>query len=195
LAILSLAGVCTAGSAYGAEVGPALDGSTLSLWWIVPFLGLLLSIAALPQLSPRLWHRNFGKIAAAWALLFLVPLVATRGVAFTADKVLHVALGEYLPFIILLFALFVISGGIRVRSNMIGTPAVNVGILAFGAAIASLTGTTGAAMLLVRPLIQANLKRRHNAHVRIRPARAAGTFGWLCSRSAELGGGSAPVPR
>ena len=65
----------------------------------------------------------------------------------------------------MLFALFVISGGIRVRSNMVGTPAVNTGLLAFGAALASVTGTTGAAMLLVRPLIQANLKRRRNAHV------------------------------
>ena len=78
---------------------------------------------------------------------------------------LHVALGEYLPFIILLFALFVISGGIRIRSNLVGTPGANTALLAFGAALASVTGTTGAAMLLVRPLIQANLKRTHNAHV------------------------------
>jgi len=89
----------------------------------------------------------------------------TQGVALAAGEVLHTVLGEYLPFIILLFALFVISGGIRVRGNMVGTPAVNTGILAFGAALASVTGTTGAAMLLVRPLIQANLKRQHNAHV------------------------------
>jgi len=104
-------------------------------------------------------------VAAAWALLFLLPFAATQGVALAAGEVLHTALGEYLPFVILLFALFVISGGIRVRGNMVGTPAVNTALLAFGAALASVTGTTGAAMLLVRPLIQANLKRRHNAHV------------------------------
>ncbi len=104
-------------------------------------------------------------MAAAWALLFLLPFAATQGVALAAGEVLHTALGEYLPFVILLFALFVISGGIRVRGNMVGTPAVNTALLAFGAALASVTGTTGAAMLLVRPLIQANLKRRHNAHV------------------------------
>src|SRR5438477_407966 len=79
-------------------------------------------------------------------------------------EILHPAALEYLPFVILLFALFVISGGIRVRSNLVGTPGINTGLLAFGTGLASLTGTTGAAMLLVRPLIQANLKRRRNAH-------------------------------
>ncbi len=148
-----------------AEDVAALDGSTLSFWWVLPFAGLLLSVAAVPQLSPHFWHKHFGKVTAAWALLFLLPFSATYGVALAAGEVLHTALLEYLPFVILLFALFVISGGIRVRSNMVGTPAINTGILAFGAALASVTGTTGAAMLLVRPLIQANLKRRHNAHV------------------------------
>ena len=153
-----------AGSA-AAEEAQHLDGATLSLWWAVPFAGLLLSVAAVPQLSPHFWHKHFGKVTVAWALLFLLPFAATQGVALAAGEVLHTALGEYLPFVILLFALFVISGGIRVRSNMVGTPAINTGMLAFGAALASVTGTTGAAMLLVRPLIQANLKRRHNAHV------------------------------
>ena len=162
---LLMASACGAGPASAAEGVAVLDGSTLSLWWVLPFAGLLLSVAVVPQLSPHFWHRHFGKVAAAWAFLFLLPFAATYGVALAASEVLHTALGEYLPFIILLFALFVISGGIRVRSNMVGTPAINTGILAFGAALASVTGTTGAAMLLVRPLIQANLKRRHNAHV------------------------------
>jgi len=156
---------CRAGPACAAEGAPGLDGSSLGLWWTLPFAGLLLSVAAMPQLSPHFWHKHFGKVSAAWALLFLLPFAATQGVALAAGEVLHSALLEYLPFIILLFALFVISGGIRIRSNMVGTPAVNTGMLAFGAALASLTGTTGAAMLLVRPLIQANLKRRRNAHV------------------------------
>ena len=153
-----------AGRASAAEA-QQIDGAALSLWWVLPFAGLLLSVAAVPQLSPHFWHQHFGKVAAAWALLFLGPFAATYGIVLAAGEVLHTALGEYLPFVILLFALFVISGGIRIRGNMVGTPAVNTGILAFGAALASITGTTGAAMLLVRPLIQANLKRRHNAHV------------------------------
>ncbi len=83
-----------------------------------------------------------------------------QGVALAAGEVLHTALREYLPFVILLFALFVISGGLPVRGNMVGTPAINTGILASGAALTSVTGTTGGAMLLIWPLIQANLSRR-----------------------------------
>jgi Na+/H+ antiporter NhaD/arsenite permease-like protein len=162
---LFIIGSSEAGPAVAAESESSLDGSALSLWWALPFGGLLLSIALLPQISPRFWHQHFGKIAALWALLFLVPFAAAHGVWLAFGEVLHIALLEYLPFVILLFALFIISGGVRVRGNLIGTPAVNTGLLAFGTGLASLTGTTGAAMLLVRPLIQSNLKRRRNAHV------------------------------
>ncbi len=144
---------------------PPLDGAVLSPLWALPFLGLLLSIALFPQFSPALWHRHFGKVAAAWSVLFVLPFAAAHGIPLVATALLQVALHEYLPFIILLFALFVISGGIRVRGNLIGTPSVNTVLLALGTGLASFTGTTGAAMLLVRPLIQANLKRRRNAHV------------------------------
>ena len=141
------------------------DGATLSLWWAVPFAGLLISIAVMPQMLPHFWHRHLGSVAGAWALAFLLPFAATYGVMLAAGEVLHIALLEYLPFILVLFALFVISGGVLIRGTMVGTPGINTGILAFGTVIASFTGTTGAAMLLIRPLIQANLKRRRNAHV------------------------------
>lgn len=163
--VLLAAGLCRAGPARAAETAHGIDGAVLSLWWALPFAGLLLSIAVVPQLGPRFWHRHFGKVAAAWALLFLGPFAATHGIGPAVHEVLDAALLEYLPFVILLFALFVISGGIRIRGNMVGTPGVNTGLLAIGTALASITGTTGAAMLLVRPLIQANLKRRYNAHV------------------------------
>ena len=159
------AGLCRAGPARAAEAAQGIDGAALGLWWTVPFAGLLLSIAVVPQFAPRFWHRHFGKVAAAWALLFLGPFAAAHGIGLALGEVLHAALREYLPFVILLFALFVISGGIRIRGNMVGSPFVNTGLLALGTALASIAGTTGAAMLLVRPLIQANLKRRHNAHV------------------------------
>ena len=165
---LTTAGLCGAepvSATAGVPAAAALDGSALSVWWVLPFAGLLLSIALLPQLSPRLWHRHFGKVAAVWSALFLVPFAAIHGVEPALTAVLRTALLEYLPLVILLFALFVISGGIRVRGNLIGTPAVNTGLLALGTVLASVTGTAGAAMLLVRPLIQANLKRRCNAHV------------------------------
>jgi len=163
---LLTAGLCWIGPARAAETeAHGIDGAALSLWWALPFAGLLLSIAVVPQFAPRFWHQHFGKVAAAWALLFLGPFAATYGIGLALGEVLHTALLEYLPFVILLFALFVISGGIRVRSNLVGTPSINTCLLAIGTALASVTGTTGAAMLLVRPLIQANLKRRHNAHV------------------------------
>jgi Na+/H+ antiporter NhaD/arsenite permease-like protein len=142
-----------------------LDGAGLSIAWAAPFAGVLLSIALLPLLAPSLWHRHFGKIAACWALAFLLAFGATQGVHAALAAAVHVLLAEYLPFIILLTALFTVAGGICVRGNLRGTPAVNTGLLALGTALASVMGTTGAAMLLIRPLIRANDDRRHAAHV------------------------------
>ncbi|NUU02559.1 sodium:proton antiporter [Herbaspirillum robiniae] len=142
-----------------------LDGAGLSVAWAVPFAGVLLSIALLPLLAPLLWHHHFGKIAAAWALAFLLPFGVAQGAHAALAVTLHALLAEYLPFIILLTALFTVAGGICVRGNLRGTPALNTGLLALGTLLASVMGTTGAAMLLIRPLIRANDDRRHVAHV------------------------------
>ena len=115
---LLVLGVCAPGPASAAEGTPALDGSVLSLWWVLPFAGLLLSVAAVPQLSPRFWHRHFGKVTAAWALLFLGPFAATQGVALAAGEVLHTALGEYLPFIILVCQRYRASAGMGTVVSM-----------------------------------------------------------------------------
>jgi Na+/H+ antiporter NhaD/arsenite permease-like protein len=131
----------------------------------VPFVGILLSIAILPQLAHHFWDRHMGALSAFWALLVLVPLALTRGLAPTLEVVLHVMLTEYLPFILLLFALFTIAGGLVVVGNLHGSPALNTGLLAFGTVLASLVGTTGASMVLIRPLLRANDNRRHNVHV------------------------------
>lgn len=151
--------------ALAAEGAPHLDGAGLGLIWAVPFAGILLSIAILPLAAPQFWHHHFGKVSAFWALAFIVPLALTQGVGLAAYEVLHTLIAEYIPFIILLFALFTVAGGIYVRGNLHGSPGVNTGFLAVGTVIASWTGTTGAAMLLIRPLIRANDVRRHNAHV------------------------------
>ena len=149
-----------------AVAGPAgLDGSHMTLLWALPFVGLLMSIALGPQLAPRVWHRNFGKVSGAWSLALLGPLALSIGPAAACEALLHTGVTEYAPFIVLLFALFVISGGVLIRGDLGGTPGANTGLLAFGALLASVAGTTGASMLLVRPLIQGNLKRAHNAHV------------------------------
>ncbi len=142
-----------------------IDGSRLSAWWGLPFAGMLLSIALLPLLATKLWHHHFGKITALWALAFLLPFALTFGVGSAGAAVTHTLLAEYIPFIALLVALFTASGGIYVRGNLRGSPGLNVAIMAIGSVLASVMGTTGASMLLIRPLIRANDNRKHVAHV------------------------------
>lgn len=142
-----------------------VDGRTLAAWWGVPFAGVLLSIAIMPLAAPKVWHHHFGKIAFCWALAFLLPFAVVFGPGAAGSAVVHTLVGEYIPFIVLLVALFTAAGGIYVRGNLHGSPAVNVGIMAVGAALASLMGTTGASMLMIRPLIRANDNRKHVAHV------------------------------
>jgi Na+/H+ antiporter NhaD/arsenite permease-like protein len=142
-----------------------INGASLSVLWGVPFAGVLLSIALMPLLAPVFWHHHFGKVAAAWGLAFLVPFAVTFGASAAGVAVVHAALAEYIPFIILLTALFTVAGGIFVRGNLRGSPALNTGLLAAGAVLASFMGTTGASMLLIRPLIRANDNRKHQVHV------------------------------
>ncbi len=144
---------------------PHLDGAELNLLWVVPFVGILLSIALFPLLAPTLWHHHYGKISAAWGAAFLLPFAAWFGFDLALYEALHTALLEYVPFIILLFALFTVTGGLRLRTNRQGTPGFNTGLLALGTALASWMGTTGAAMLLIRPLIRANAWRQHKVHL------------------------------
>ncbi|WP_418128833.1 sodium:proton antiporter [Variovorax sp. 375MFSha3.1] len=141
------------------------DGGSLSPLWGVPFAGILLSIALLPLLAPAFWHHHYGKVSAAWALAFLLPFAATFGVGFAGVQFVHALVAEYIPFIILLTALFTVAGGIHIRGNLRGAPGLNTAILAIGAVLASFMGTTGASMLLIRPLIRANDDRVHKVHV------------------------------
>ncbi len=162
--------ILSGGGAWAAESGthdlvPHLDGGELGLIWIVPFVGILLSIALVPLIAPDFWHHHFGKISAGWALLFLVPFAFIFGLDLTIYEVLHVAFLEYIPFIILLFSLFTVAGGVRVTGTLRGTPAVNTGLLLIGTIIASWMGTTGAAMLLIRPMLKANEWRQRKVHV------------------------------
>ena len=142
-----------------------LDGRLLGFAWALPFAGLLLSIALWPLLAPQFWHRHFGKLTCAWSLAFLLPCIAWFGLPTASTTILHAVLSEYLPFIILITALFVVAGGICVRGNLHGTPWRNTGLLALGTLLASVMGTTGAAILMIRPLIRANDNRRHTVHI------------------------------
>lgn len=143
----------------------ALQGAELGLAWAVPFAGLLLSIAVMPLAAPAFWHHHFGKIAAAWTLALLLPFALAFGAGETGGVLTHTLVEEYLPFTILLGALYTTAGGIFIRGNLHGSPALNSGLMLIGAVLASFMGTTGASMLLIRPLIRANDNRRHNAHV------------------------------
>ena len=143
----------------------ALDGAALRWPWAIPFVGILLTIASGPLLFPRLWHSHYGKLAFVWSTLTVAPLAAVYGVPAAGAAFVHVMLADFLSFIALLFALYVIAGGILVTGNLRGTPFVNGVILVLGTAMASVVGTTGAAMILLRPLMRANAARLHNAHV------------------------------
>ena len=156
--------VLAPGSLHAAE-GAHLDGALLGAWWALPFAGLLLSIAIMPLAAPDIWHHHYGKISAAWALAFIVPCLLMFGFSITLYELMHTVLLEYVPFLILLFALFTVAGGVLIKGNLHGSPGLNTGILGIGTLIASVTGTTGAAMLLIRPIIRANDNRLHNAHV------------------------------
>jgi Na+/H+ antiporter NhaD/arsenite permease-like protein len=161
LRLCVLAVLCLPLCARAADV----DGAALGQAWALPFAGILLSIALWPLLAGHFWHRHYGKIVAAWALAFLLPFAATFGAAATWAGMVHAALAEYLPFIILLTALYTVAGGIVIRGNLHGSPRTNLTLLAIGTALASVMGTTGASMLMIRPLLRANDNRRHRTHV------------------------------
>lgn len=151
----------------GLAQASAVDASAMSALWALPFAGLLLSIALMPLLLPQFWHHHYGKVTAAWALAFLLPYAARFGVDAAGASLAHALLADYLPFIILLTALFTVAGGIFLRGNLHGSPQLNTGLMLAGALLASLMGTTGASMLLVRPLIRANDNRPHATHVMV----------------------------
>ncbi len=149
----------------GLALAADFDGSRLSPLWGIPFAGLLLSIAVLPLLAPAFWHHHFGKVSAAWTLAFFLPFAAMFGLGMAGASLVHALVAEYIPFIILLTALFTVAGGIFIRGNLHGSPGLNAGLLLIGAVLASFMGTTGASMLMIRPLIRANDNRKHTAHI------------------------------
>lgn len=141
-----------------------LNGAAMSIWWALPFVGLLLSIAFLPLKYGEFWEHHFGKVSAFWGACILLPMLYFMGLNTTLYEVLHVYLVEYMPFIILLLALFTISGGVRVTGTLKSRPASNTAMLVIGTVMASFMGTTGAAMLMIRPLLRANASRKHKVH-------------------------------
>jgi len=139
-------------------------GTLLPLWSIIPFVGILLSIALFPLLAPHFWHHHFGKVSLFWGVVVAAPLLlAFKGEAL--HEILHVYIADYVPFIILLWSLYTVAGGILLKGKLKGTPLVNTGMLAVGTALASWIGTTGAAMLMIRPFLRANAFRKKKTYM------------------------------
>lgn len=161
----------------------SLDGASLGLAWGLPFAAILLSIALFPMLAEGFWHRHFGKIIAVLTLAFLLPFSLYAGASATGALVLHALLTEYLPFVILLLALYTLSGGILLSGRLHASAGLNTAILALGAVLAPLMGTTGAAMLLIRPLLRANKSRHSKQHVVV----------FFIFLVANIGGGLTPL--
>ncbi|TDR73582.1 sodium:proton antiporter [Paludibacterium purpuratum] len=160
-----------------------LDGASLSLLWGLPFAAILLSIALFPMFAESIWHHHFGKIVAVFTLAFLLPFVSWFGIEAMLGLLAHALLTEYLPFLILLLTLYTLSGGILLTGRLHATPALNTRILALGALLAPVMGTTGAAMLLIRPLLRANKGRHHKVHVVV----------FFIFLVANIGGGLTPL--
>ncbi|WII92645.1 sodium:proton antiporter [Kingella negevensis] len=159
------------------------NGAELSLLWGIPFVLILLSIATGPLLFAHLWHHHYGKITAALTVLFLTPFTLVFGAHESVHLIAHALIGEYIPFILLLLALFTISGGILVWGNLHGSAKLNTALLAIGTTLASIMGTTGAAMLMIRPLLRANDNRKHRVHVVV----------FFIFLVANIGGGLTPL--
>jgi len=151
--------------APSAALAADFDGAQLTAAWGIPFAGILLCIALMPLLTPHFWHHHYGKVVAAWSLAFFIPFAVMFGANLAGENLAHALFAEYIPFIVLLTALYAVSGGIFIRGNLHGSPGLNTAILAIGAFLASFMGTTGASMLMIRPLIRANDNRKHVAHV------------------------------
>ncbi len=139
-------------------------GEVLPIWSVIPFVGILLSIALFPLLAEKFWHHHFPKVSAFWALLFAIPFV----IAYGGDglyEIFHIYLIDYIPFIVLLWALYTAAGGILVEGSIKGKPTTNLVILLIGTLVASWIGTTGASMVLIRPILRANSNRKNRMHI------------------------------
>jgi Na+/H+ antiporter NhaD/arsenite permease-like protein len=131
-----------------------------SLIWVAPFASLLLGIAVIPLAAPHFWESNLRKLGVS--LVLGIPVLALY-LQHDPEALWHTA-RDYLSFMILLGSLFVISGGVLMDGDLEATPLVNTLFLGFGAAVASIVGTTGASMLLIRPLLHTNAERKHVVH-------------------------------
>lgn len=140
-------------------------GQTLPIWSVIPFVGMLLSIAIFPLVKGEWWEKHELGVALFWSFIFLIPFTIFYGLGETAYQLMETVILDYIPFIVLLFGLFAVSGGIHIAGTIAGTTKNNVILLGIGTILASWIGTTGAAMLLIRPVLRANKWRKNKTHI------------------------------
>jgi Na+/H+ antiporter NhaD/arsenite permease-like protein len=140
-------------------------GHILPMWSCIPFVGMLLSIALFPLFRPHWWERNQFNAAIVWSLVFLIPFAIFYGPRIAGFEFYEIVLLDYLPFIVLLWGLFAVAGGIVLKGTIVGSPKVNIVLFIIGTLLASWVGTTGASMLMIRPMLRANAWREKKAHV------------------------------
>ena len=160
-----------------------MQGSDLSIVWAIPFAGILLSIALVPLIFPDFWHNHFGKVSLAWAAVTIIPLSLAFGLHNGIVALNEALVGDFIPFILFVGTLFVVAGGIHISGNFTGRPVGNLAFLITGAALANIMGTTGAAMLMIRPLLKATEHRKYRMH----------TFIFFIFMVANIGGSLTPL--
>lgn len=138
---------------------------SVPLWMCIPFAGLLLCIAILPLVKAEWWESHQPHAVIFWSVLLLIPFALTFGAGTALETVLECIVNDYLTFIVLLFGLFCVSGNITMSGDLAGSPRVNVGLLALGTLLSSWIGTTGASMLMIRPVIKMNSWRKRKRHI------------------------------
>ena len=139
----------------------------MNLAFCIPFAGLLLCIAVLPLVKAEWWEAHQPHAIVFWSLLFVLPFAFVYGPGQAFEKVLECIVDDYLTFIILLFGLFCVSGNITLEGDLAGSPRINVGLLLIGTMLSSWIGTTGASMLMVRPIIKMNAWRKRRSHIMV----------------------------
>ena len=168
--LLAVGLLCTPGTAFAAETAGNASSSFTGVSAIllcIPFAGMLLSIAIVPLINSEWWDKYKPLVVIFWIVLTVIPFATIKGMSITTTTVLECLVNDYIPFIVLLFGLFCVSGNITLDGDLAGSPRVNVGLLCIGTLLSGWIGTTGASMLLVRPVIKANAWRKRKRQILI----------------------------
>ena len=145
----------------------AASAASVPMWLCAPFGALLLCIAIFPITAPLWWEKHQQWVVLALSAAFLIAYGMLCGAEATAETALECLVNDYLTFIVLLFGLFCVAGNITLVGDLAGSPRVNVALLLFGTFLSSLIGTTGASMLMVRPMIKMNAWRKRKRHIMV----------------------------